>query len=75
MKMDTEYSVRVIMADGSEAWVCPFTPWDVDPKNRSSQGLDNAQMTKAQKILRNGQLLIMCNGQVFDAQGRKIYDY
>lgn len=75
MKMDTEYSVRVIMADGSEAWVCPFTPWDVDPKNRSSQGLDNAQTTKAQKILRNGQLLIMCNGQVFDAQGRKIYDY
>jgi len=69
MKMDTEYSVRVTMADGSEAWVCPFTPWDVDPNN--SQGLEDIQQTKARKILRNGQLLIICNGRVYDVTGKK----
>ena len=66
MNMDTEYSVRVTMADGSEAWVCPFTPAEV----ARTQGIENADgERKARKILREGQLRIICNGVEYDARG------
>lgn len=71
MQPDTQYSVRVTMADGREAWVCPFTPWDVDPKNGNRQGTDNLSAgVQARKILRDGQLLIICNGKEYDARGQ-----
>ena len=73
MQPDTEYSVKVTLADGSEAWVCPFTPADVDPKNK--QGLeDTTSGARARKVLRNGQLLIICNDKVYTAQGQVVTD-
>ena len=73
MQPDTHYTVRVTMADGSEAWVCTFTPWDVDPNNANRQGMDNpATVVQARKILRNGRLMIICNGKEYSAQGQLI---
>ena len=72
MQPDTQYSVRVTMADGSEAWVCPFTPWEVDPKNRNQGFEDVAAPTRARKTVRDGQLRIICNGKEYTAQGQLI---
>jgi hypothetical protein len=69
MRMDTEYSVRVTMADGSEAWVCPFTPAEV----ARTQGIGDVNgSNKARKILRNGQIRIIVNGFEFDILGREM---
>ena len=69
MRMDTEYSVRVTMADGSEAWVCPFTPAEV----ARTQGIGDVNgSNKARKILRNGQIRIIVNGSEFDILGREM---
>ena len=69
MNLEAEYSVKVTMADGLEAWVCPFVP-------ASPRGLVSpmAGASKARKILRNGYLIIQCNGKEYSAQGQLVND-
>lgn len=68
LDLNAEYTVRVTLADGSEAWVCPFVP-------ALPQGLeqDTARTSSpARKFIRRGQLVIQCNNHEYDAQGRKL---
>ena len=68
MDLYAEYSVRVTMMDGSEAWVCPFVP--SIPHGIENNMTDGAR--PARKILRDSHLVIQCNGREYDALGRII---
>lgn len=61
-----EYSVRVTLANGSEAWVCPFIP--ANPYGITNPASESRQ--PARKLIRHGHLIIQCNGREYDAQGR-----
>lgn len=66
MDMDTEYTVRVTMANGAEAWVCPFKPGDLNsPHSVSNVSLHNA----AHKYIRDGQLVIRAGEREYNAVG------
>ena len=72
MKMDTEYQVKVTMTDGTEIWVCPFTP-----EEAGGYVNDNTQKDapKSVKRLQDGHLrIIRSDGTVYDARGRRITD-
>ena len=69
MQEETEYTVRVTLSDGSEAWVCPFTPSEAD----RWQGIDGTEEERNnEKIWRNGRLIIRRNGREYDVLGRII---
>ena len=68
MQMDTEYQVRVTMSDGSEAWVCPFTPAEADRQNSEAAQPNIAPQNY--KIIRNHDLRIIANDKEYNAQGQ-----
>ena len=70
MKMDTEYQVKVTMTDGTEIWVCPFTP-----AQAGGLTIDDTQHNAPQsrKILRNGDIRIIRNDKEYNAQGQLVY--
>ena len=71
MKMDTEYQVKVTMEDGSEAWVCPFTPAQAGGLTNDTNGQNDAPQSI--KRLHNGHLrIIRSDGVEYDAWGRTI---
>lgn len=69
MDWNTEYSVRVTLADGSEAWVCPFTP---EQANRTQDVEEINTDRNNKKIIRNGHLVIIVNDREYTAQGQRI---
>ena len=66
LDVQAEYTVHVTLADGSETWVCPFVPATLD--------IDPLSLTDGQtyKVLRNGQLVIICRGKEYDLLGRPL---
>lgn len=72
MDWNTEYTVKVTMADGSEAWVCPFTPADA-ARRQGTESL-RSQSSTVRKILRDGQLRIICHGNEYTATGQKVHE-
>lgn len=73
MSMDTEYQVKVTMPDGTEIWVCPFTP--AEAARSETDGDTKNDAPKSVKRLQDGHLRIIRNdGTVYDARGRRITD-
>lgn len=68
MDRDAEITVSAIMQDGTEVWVCPFT---FNTASRP-EGINQVEKTANQttKILRDGHLIIQCNGREYNAQGQ-----
>ena len=67
MDPDKEYMVEVTMEDGSHVWTCPFTYNSL----KRTQAIDHVDSSSDQrKILRDGQLIIYCNGREYNAQGK-----
>lgn len=66
LDMNTVYSVRVTMIDGTEAWVCPFTASDLNvPQSVENTGIGS----HAYKYIRDGQLIIRAGGKEYNAAG------
>ena len=67
MDPDKEYMVEVTMEDGSHVWTCPFTYNSL----KSAQAIELVGgSADKRKILRDGQLIIYCNGREYNAQGK-----
>ena len=68
MDRDAEITVSAIMQDGTEVWVCPFT---FNTASRPEE-INQVEKTANQniKILRDGHLIIQCNGREYNAQGQ-----
>ena len=66
---DTEYTVRVTLADGTQVWVCPFS----FNERHQTLGVDETETREfPRKLLRDGQLIIQCNHHEYDARGARI---
>ena len=66
---DTEYTVRVTLADGTQVWVCPFS----FNERHQTLGVDETETRELpRKLLRDGQLIIQCNHHEYDARGARI---
>ena len=66
LDVNAEYTIRVTLADGSETWVCPFVPATLDVE------LLGPPDRQTYKVLRNGQLIIICRGREYDLLGRPL---
>lgn len=66
LDVNAEYTIRVTLADGSETWVCPFVPATLDVE------LLGPPDGQTYKVLRDGQLTIVCHGRGYDLLGRPV---
>lgn len=72
MNLNEEYTVLVTLPDGSQAWVCPFTPAQVQANGPQDIPQTKANLPQAEKIIRDGVLIILRNGREYSAQGQLI---
>lgn len=69
MDRDAEITVSATMLDGTVVWVCPFT---FNTASRPEAIEHTTVDHKTEKILRDGHLIIRCNGREYNAQGQII---
>ena len=67
MDKDAEITVRATEPDGTVVWVCPFT-FNTAARPQALEMTETE--TKVYKFLRNGQLIIQCNGHIYNAIGQ-----
>ena len=72
MDMNTEYTVKVTLEDGSETWVCPFTPMQANSLQPVEETEIRGAWRNGRKFLQNGILMIQCNDKIYNAQGQQI---
>lgn len=67
MDKDAEITVRATEPDGTVVWVCPFT-FNTAARPQALEMTETE--AKVYKFLRNGQLIIQCNGHIYNAIGQ-----